>query len=297
MRPNNSPRSNPPQRPKCRRPAILNDEIGIGRHALDGDVADHVAGGGSGRAKRQAHGVARQVACQQQVSLGLMAIEQRALGQLVEIAGENGLGAGRFAPDPHLGQARDEHLEADSAAFDALLGDLDRGDVASIAQDRCRAVSDLAHGRDRDVLADIGGIARRQVGTDEPLRCLELGAAQHEVDRAEFRTVESTGSALDPAFDLQSALRWLGRRRLPGHFLAGWRRQGAGDLGRGRAGITRHQHAKCEAGRASRRVYRFLYWPPTDLHSGCPFPARMIQVASKKHLVLQQFTLRSPTEN
>ncbi len=51
------------------RPAVLNDEVGIGGQALDGDVADDVARRGSGRAQRQPDGVAGQVAREQQVAL------------------------------------------------------------------------------------------------------------------------------------------------------------------------------------------------------------------------------------
>jgi len=55
--------------------AVLDDEIGISRQALDGDVANHFAGCSSRRTKRQAHGVAGQVARQQKIALGLVAVE------------------------------------------------------------------------------------------------------------------------------------------------------------------------------------------------------------------------------
>ena len=52
VRPNTSPRSNPPQRPSALRAAVLDDKVDIGGQALDGDVADDVARRGSGRAER-----------------------------------------------------------------------------------------------------------------------------------------------------------------------------------------------------------------------------------------------------
>ena len=49
---------------------------------------------------------------------------------------------------------RHQHPEADIAVGDPLLGHLDRGDIARLAQDGGGAVADLADRRDRDLLAD-----------------------------------------------------------------------------------------------------------------------------------------------
>ena len=60
---------------------------------LDGDVADDIARRRAGRAQRQPDGVAGKIARKQQVTLGVEAVEHRLLGQLVEIAGDDLLGA------------------------------------------------------------------------------------------------------------------------------------------------------------------------------------------------------------
>ena len=162
-----------------------------------------IAGRGAGRPQRQAHGVAGKVAREQQIALGFVAVEHRLLGQLAEIAGEDAFGAGRVAAHPHLRQMRHQHLEADDSVGDSLLGHLDRGDVAGVAQDGRGAVADFADDGDRHVVADEGRVGASESRARESLQPLELGAAKDEMDRAEFGTVERAGRALDPAFDFE----------------------------------------------------------------------------------------------
>ena len=56
--------------------------------AHDGDLADHLAARRSGRAQGQPNLEAGQVAGEQQIALGLEAVEHLALGQPLQIAGD-----------------------------------------------------------------------------------------------------------------------------------------------------------------------------------------------------------------
>ncbi len=99
-------------------------------------------------------------------------------------------------------------------SVDPLLGDLDRRDIACVAQDRRGAVADLAHGRDRNVAAHERRIGRGELGAGEALEAVELGAAQHEMDRLELGAVERARRPLDAALNFEPALRRRRWRRL-----------------------------------------------------------------------------------
>src|SRR4051794_1961514 len=145
----------PAPRTKFMRALVLHVEIDISRRVLDGDVADHIAGCAAGRPQGQTNGVAGQIARQQQVPLGFVAVEHRLLGQLAEVAGDHPLGARCVAAYPHLRQMRHQYAEADDAIGNALLGDLDGGDIAGVPQDGRSPVPDFADDRDRLVVADV----------------------------------------------------------------------------------------------------------------------------------------------
>ena len=66
--------------PERMRAAVLDNEIGISGEALHRHVANHIARRGSGRAKGQPDGITGKVARQQQVALGVEAVEQRLAG-------------------------------------------------------------------------------------------------------------------------------------------------------------------------------------------------------------------------
>jgi len=84
----------------------------------------------------------------------------------------------RAAAHTDLGHVCHEHAEMDDAIFDTLLRDLDRGDVSGIAENRRRAVANLADDRDRRFMADIRRIGRREVGSGQAAKTLELDRAQ-----------------------------------------------------------------------------------------------------------------------
>ena len=148
--------------PELPRAGVLDVEVDEGGNALDSDVADHFARRTARGAKRQPHVVAGKVARKQQIALGLVAVEHRLLGQLVQIAGDGRFRSGRVASHPDLGHFRHQHPEAHGPVGDALLGNLDRGDVTRIAEDRRRMVADLAHRRDRVLSIDHRCISRAQ---------------------------------------------------------------------------------------------------------------------------------------
>src|SRR5256885_1069549 len=97
---------------------------------------------------------------------------------------------------------RHQDLEADGAVSDALLGHLDCGDVASVAENRCCPVANLAHDRDRDIASDIRRVSRCKLIAAEAAKSVELDATQRQPYRLIFGSVEGAGRALDPAFDL-----------------------------------------------------------------------------------------------
>ena len=178
VRPNNCAAKQPAPAAERLRAAVLHVEVGISGRALDGDVADDIARHGPGRPQRQADDVAGQVAGEQQIALGFVAVEHRLPGELVEIAGDDPLGAAGVAAHAHLRQMRHQHAEVDDAVGDLLLGHLDRGDIAGVAKDGRGAVADFAHHRDRHVAPDERRVGRRELAAGQPLQPVELDAAK-----------------------------------------------------------------------------------------------------------------------
>src|SRR5579884_950737 len=84
--------------------AVLNIEVDVAGRVLHGHVADYVARRGASGPQSQPHRIARNVASEQQVSLGLVAVEHRLLGQLVEVARNGLLGTACVAAHAHLGE-------------------------------------------------------------------------------------------------------------------------------------------------------------------------------------------------
>ena len=260
--------------------AVLDVHVDIGRRALDGDVADDVAGGRPRRTKSQPDGVTGEVARKKQVALRVVAVEHRVLGQLAEIAGDDPLGAAGVPAHANLGQMRHQHAEADSAVADRLLRHLHGRDIAGVAQDRAGAVADLAHDRDWNVLADIRRVGARQLVGGEAFQTLELGAAKDEVDRLIFRAVERAWRPFDSAFDLELGAR---ERRLrsfgAGDFLARRRKRRRSD-GRLRSRLRGRRACGSNEDSGGKQM-RESAPPPTcdrqssnanELHRGAPFP-------------------------
>src|SRR5206468_4499821 len=102
----------------------------------------------------------------------------------------------------HLRQMRPQDPEANDSGGDALFGDLNRGDIAGVAQDGRGAIADFADDGDRLVVADVGRVRGAELTGAEPLQPFELHPANREVNVAKFRTVEGARGALDSAFDL-----------------------------------------------------------------------------------------------
>ena len=185
------------------RAGVLDVEVGVGRSPLNRDVADDIAGNRARRPQGQAHRVAGEIARQQQVTLGFVAIEHRLLGQLVEIAGDHQFGAGGVAAHPHLSEMRHQDLESHSPFGDALLGHLDRRYVPGVPQDRRRPVADFAHDRDGHIAANIGRVGGRELRRGKAAKPVELDCTQGQPDRLIFGAVESAGRALDSALDFE----------------------------------------------------------------------------------------------
>ena len=141
--------------------------------------------------------IAGQVAGQQQIALGVVAVEHLLLGQPLEIGCDQPLGAAGIAAHAKADQLRHQHREADRAVRDPLLRHLDRCDIAGVAQDGRGAVADLAD--------------RRDIGSSWPMNCATGGAqflrrqaaqlvegdlGQGEADVLIFGPVERAGRAL-----------------------------------------------------------------------------------------------------
>ena len=111
------------------------------------------------------------------------------------------------AAHPHLGEMRDQDLEADDAILDPLFGNLDRGDIAGIAQDGRGAVADFADRGDRHVPADERRIGRSELVAGQALEAPRTrrreGSKRIDLNRA----VERAGSPFDTALDLKRGFR------------------------------------------------------------------------------------------
>src|SRR5206468_12187369 len=119
-----------------------------------------------------------------------------------EVSGEHSLGAACLATDPYLRQMRHQHLEAHDTAFDALLWHLNSRDVPGVVQNRRRAVTNFANGRDWYLAPDVWSEAGTEIGAGQALEALEVGAAQGEADGLELGPIERAGRARDTPLDL-----------------------------------------------------------------------------------------------
>ena len=225
------------------------------------DLADHLAPRLAGRAQRQPDIVAGQVAGQQQIALGLVAVEHLALGQLLEIEGDGPLGAAGVAAHAQADETRHQHLEADRAVGDALLGHLDRGDITGVAQDGGGAVANLADDRDRMLLADKGRKSRSERLGRQAAQIVELDVAQGEADVAIFGAIQRARRAFDVAFDGEARAGVFRTVRRGADDLLAGRRQWRHDLclGHVKAGKGRRSRQACISGgesgvRSGRRV-------------------------------------------
>ena len=153
-------------------------------------------------------------------------------GQPVEIGGDQPLRAPGLAAHPDLDQLRHQHGEADAAVGDALLGHLDRSDIAGLAEQGRGAVPDLADRRDVEFLALERGPGGAELLGRQPAQVVEGDVLQGEADVLIFGPVERAGRAFDAALDAEPGAGRLDRRwRWPVDLLAG---RSGGRLGQGR---------------------------------------------------------------
>ena len=191
----------------CRQ--ILHGEIERIGAVEDRDLADQLARAGPGRLQRQLDVIAGQVARQQQIAFGPVAVEIFVLGELAEIGGQLGLGSAGLAACADGDDAGVERLHPDHAIFDPLGRHLDRGQIALVAKDGRGGVADFAQHRHRL----LGPGERRPGGPHlvrrSALQIVELDVADRHLDVGVARIGQRTGRALDPADDVQ---RRPGRR-------------------------------------------------------------------------------------
>src|SRR3954447_7227245 len=111
------------------------------------------------------------------------------------------------------------------AVLDPLLRDLDRGDISGVAQKGRGAVADFAHGRDRYVTPDIGGISFASLGRGEALEAFELDSAKDEMDRFELRPIKRARRSFNATFDLEPEAvgTWGLGNEWASDLFAGWR--------------------------------------------------------------------------
>ncbi|QYU68091.1 hypothetical protein J4558_25125 [Leptolyngbya sp. 15MV] len=119
------------------RAVVLHAQVQRSALANDRDVADQVArstaGGGP---QRQAHVEPRQIVGQQQVAFGLARVEDRLASEPLEITGNQRFGRAGIAAHPQRRQPPEHHAELRRPARHALFRDLDRRQIALVAQDR-----------------------------------------------------------------------------------------------------------------------------------------------------------------
>ena len=276
VRPKNWPRTSAAPAAELARAQVLNGEVDQGRRVLDDHLADHLAARLAGRAERKPDIVAGQVAGQQQIALGLVAVEHLPLGQLPEIAGDRPLGPAGVAAHAQADELRHQHLEADGAVGDALLGHLDRGDIAGLAQDGGGAIADLADDRDRMLLADKGRESRAKRLGRQAAQIVELDVAQGEADIAIFGAIERARRAFDVAFDGEARARLFRTLRRGARDLFAGRRQRRHDLrlghGRQEEGAARGQRPFQAAKAAFRECRRVCEMRPGVAHNSASLP-------------------------
>ena len=157
---------------------------------------------------------------------------------LFEIAGDHPLRPAGVAAHPDADQLGHQHRETDRAVGDPLLGHLDRGDIAGLAQHGRGAVAYLADRGDPHLLPDEAGVSGAQLLGGEAAQILEHDIPQGEADVRIVRPVERAGRALDVALDGQPGGRGLAAGGRGAVDLLAGRRDGlAGrELGESRAG-------------------------------------------------------------
>src|SRR5687768_2923947 len=176
-------------------------------------LADHLAAAGARGLQRQPDVEAGKIAGEEQIALRLVAVEHVPPGEPAEIAGDDPLRAAGIAAHPYRDQLRHQHLEAQIAVGDALLGYLDGGDIAGVAKDRGGAVPYLANDRDRLLAAEIGLEGGAQSRLRHFLQPPERDAARGEADVPKRLALERAGRPLDSAFDAEPGPAILARQR------------------------------------------------------------------------------------
>ena len=166
------------------------ERIGL---ADDRHFADQLARSGPRRFEGQLDVIARNVARQQQVTFGAVAVENLVLGQLRQITGKLGFCTAGLAAGADRRHPGIKDFEPDDSIFDFLGRDLDRGEIALVAQISGGAVADFANHRHRLVGAGIIGPAWTKLGVGRALQIIELDIAQLDPDIFEFGVGQRAG--------------------------------------------------------------------------------------------------------
>ena len=197
----------PGKAPGFARRIILDVVVDFNGRVADADFADHVPRPGAGGLERQADIEAGNIARQQQVTLGIDAIEGLIDGETIEIARHQPFVGTGIAAQADGGEFGVKHFEADVAAFDTLRRHLHGGKIALGAQDGGSGIADFADDGDRVLGTQIGRIGGRELGSGDGAEIVETGAGESDPDRGIGRIGERTGAAFDIAFDRQSRRR------------------------------------------------------------------------------------------
>ena len=223
------------ERPGLVRCIILQVEVDLIGGAPHADLADHVAGRGAGRAQRQPHIEAGQVAGDQQRAFGGEAVEYLAVGEPRQDAPDLRLAAPGVAADPDRSQLGVQDFEVHDAVLDALRRHLDGGEIALTAQDRRGGVANVADDADRSRRADQAAPRRVERRRRDRAEVIERRGGERDGDRRIGRVGQRAGAALDVPLDGKARWRRRGGTAERLDRFTG-RRCGGGALGQRRAG-------------------------------------------------------------
>ena len=223
-----------------------------------------------GRSKGEARGVAGKVAGQQQVALGIVAVEHGPFGQPLKVGGDELFGIAGVAANPDLGQLGERDVEAQAPLGNALLGHLHGNNIAGLAQQGRRAVAHVAHDGNLVLASDKVGIGRADETAVDGVETREGDIAQGEADVGEFGIVERARFAFQAALNLDPRARRGGRRGPPFELLAGRRERTGLRHGRRWPGGRRCQPVADGVPRGT--TLSAVDMRNASLHVGPPFP-------------------------
>ena len=165
---------------------ILDDGVECIRLADDRHFADQFARRGPGGLERQLDVITGDIARQQQIAFGAVAVEHLIFGQFRQIARQFGLGPAGLAARADRRHPGVKHLKPDNSIFDPLGRHLDRGEISLVAQIGRGAVANFADYRywlvgPGIIVPGAAHLARRRA-----LEIVELDIGQLDPDIGKF---------------------------------------------------------------------------------------------------------------